>query len=183
MMQDFEKWTLDAIRSEDASFSWLEEYRFEWTKTIQVALSLILDGKSAILITDYDREWFGVYIKRFINKTSNARPLICVLDIEQVYSHFDEISDNQSLDMIEDMLNISLQENYFFWYIGKGEDKRADIAKRKDDSLMWLFDEDTLNAFTMQSNDEKLDIKLLQLFHMFDISLNAALFGEINVSR
>jgi len=80
-MQDFEKWTLDAIRSEDASFSWLEEYRFEWIKTIQVTLSLILSGKTIILITDCDRKWFGAYIKRFINKASNARPLICVLDM------------------------------------------------------------------------------------------------------
>ncbi len=181
-MQDFEKWTLDAIRQEDASYNWLEECRFEWTKTLKIALSSILEGRTVVLITDHDRKWFESYILRNINKATNSRPLICVVSIDQFYSHFDEITMQQSLDMLEDMLSASLKDNYFFWYIGKGDDRRTDIAKRKDDSLLWLFDEEPLNAFTMSSYDKQLDIKLLQLFHLFNTSLNHALFGEIDVS-
>jgi hypothetical protein len=180
-MQGFEKWTLDTIRGEDASYSWLEEHRFEWTKTLEIALSLILEGKSIVLITDHDRKWFEHYILRFLNRSANTRPMICIASIDGLYSHFDEITTPQSLDMIEDMLGVSMGERYFFWYIGKGDNKRADIAKRKDDSLLWTFDEDSLNAFTMKSFDPMLDIKLLQLFHLFDLSLNAALFGEVHV--
>lgn len=181
-MQEFEKWTLDTIRSQGAALSWLEEYRFEWTATIALALESIVNGKTVVLITDHDRKWFETYILRFINKTTASRPFVCVVSIDHIYSYFDEISSSQSLEMIEDMMSISLKNNYFFWYIGKGDDKRADIAKRQDGSLLWLFDEDPLNAFTMRSNDPLLDIKLLQLFSLLDISLNSVLFGEIDVS-
>ena len=44
-MQSFEKWTLDTIRSDGASLSWLEEYRFEWTPIVEFAISQILEGK------------------------------------------------------------------------------------------------------------------------------------------
>ncbi len=84
------------------------------------------------------------------------------------------------IDMIDDMLSISYKDDYFFWYIGKGEDKRVDIAKRKDNSFLWILDEEFHNAFTMKSYDPQLDIKLLQLFTLFNISLSAVLFGEVD---
>jgi hypothetical protein len=179
-MQNFEKWTLDAIRSDGASFSWLEEYRFEWTTIVELAISQIMEGKTIVLITDRERKWFESYIVSSINKLTTDRPIIPIVSIDSIYFHYDDISGAKMIDMLDDMLSITYKEDYFFWYIGKGEDKRVDIAKRKDNSLLWIFDEDFQNAFTMKSYDSQLDIKLLQLFTLFNLSLNAVLFGEVD---
>jgi hypothetical protein len=179
-MQSFEKWTLDAIRSDGASLSWLEEYRFEWTTIVELAISQIMEGKTIVLITDRERKWFESYIVSSINKLSTDRPIIPIVSIDSIYFHYDDISGAKMIDMLDDMLSITYKEDYFFWYIGKGEDKRVDIAKRKDNSLLWIFDEDFQNAFTMKSYDSQLDIKLLQLFSLFNLSLNAVLFGEVD---
>jgi hypothetical protein len=179
-MQSFEKWTLDAIRSDGASLSWLEEYRFEWTTIVELAISQIMEGKTIVLITDRERKWFESYIVSSINKLTTDRPIIPIVSIDSIYFHYDDISGAKMIDMLDDMLSITYKEDYFFWYIGKGEDKRVDIAKRKDNSLLWIFDEDFQNAFTMKSYDSQLDIKLLQLFTLFNLSLNAVLFGEVD---
>ena len=55
---EFAQWSLDAIREEGGSLSWLEEQRFEWTTTTSYALEQILSGKIVILITDEKRKWF-----------------------------------------------------------------------------------------------------------------------------
>ena len=39
---DFAQWSLDTIREEDGSLSWLEEQRFEWSKTTAFALEQII---------------------------------------------------------------------------------------------------------------------------------------------
>ncbi len=179
-MQSFEKWTLDAIRSDGASLSWLEEYRFEWTTIVELAISQIMEGKTIVIITDRERKWFESYIVSSINKLTTDRPIIPIVSIDSIYFHYDDISGAKMIDMLDDMLSITYKEDYFFWYIGKGEDKRVDIAKRKDNSLLWIFDEDFQNAFTMKSYDSQLDIKLLQLFTLFNISLSAVLFGEVD---
>jgi len=182
MSTDFAQWSLDAIREEGSSLSWLEEYRFEWSKTTAFALEQILNGKTIILITDEKRGWLQHYILNALNSISLDRPLIPILSIESIYPHFNSISGGEMLDMLDDMIALSYKEDYFFWYIGKGDDKRSDIAKRKDDSYFWIFDEDFNNAFTLRSYDPILDIKLLQLYRLFDLSLNAAMFGEVDAS-
>ncbi|MBU0633139.1 HobA family DNA replication regulator [bacterium] len=180
-MQDFEKWTLDTIRSDGASLSWLEEHRFEWTTVVELAVSQIMEGKTIVLITDRERKWFEKYILTSLNKLNTDRPIIPIVSIDSLYCHYEDISGAKMIDMIDDMLSMSYKEDYFFWYIGKGEDKRVDIAKRKDTSFLWIFDEDFHNSFTMKSYDSLLDIKLLQLFNIFNLSLSAVLFGEVEV--
>ena len=139
-----------------------------------------MEGKTIVLITDRERKWFESYITGSVNKLSTDRPIIPIVSIDSIYTHYDDISGAKMIDMLDDMLSITYKEDYFFWYIGKGEDKRVDIAKRKDNSLLWIFDEDFQNAFTMKSYDSQLDIKLLQLFTLFNLSLNAVLFGEVD---
>ena len=180
-MQDFEKWMLDTIRSDGASLSWLEEHRFEWTTIVELAISQILEGKTIVLITDRERKWFEQYITLTLNKLSTDRPIIPIVSMDSLYAHYDDISGAKMIDMVDDMLSMSYKEDYFIWYVGKGEDKRVDIAKRKDNSFLWIFDEEFHNAFTMKSYDSLLDIKLLQLFNVFNISLSAVLFGEVDV--
>ncbi|HIP54208.1 MAG TPA: hypothetical protein EYH11_01905 [Sulfurimonas autotrophica] len=181
-MSDFAQWSLDAIREKGGSLSWLEEYRFEWSKTTAYALEQILNGKTIILITDEKRKWFENYILSSINGLLLERPLIPIISIDNIYTHFNNVSGGEIIDIIDDMIALSYKNDYFFWYIGKGDDKRSDIAKRKDESYFWIFDEDFNNAFTLKSYDLDLDIKLLQLYKLFDASLNAAMFGEVDAS-
>ncbi len=181
-MQDFAQWSLDTIREEGGSLSWLEEQRFDWTNPSSHAIEQILNGKTIILVTDNKRKWFESYILSTINGEKLDRPLLPIVSIDSLYQHYSDISGGEMIDMVEDMISLSYKEDYYFWYIGVGDDKRADIAKRRDNSYLWLFDEDFHNAFTLKSYDQLLDIKLLQLFRLFDASLNAAMFGEVDVS-
>jgi len=179
---DFAQWTLDAIREEGGSLSWLEEHRFEWSKTTAFALEQVLSGKTIILITDEKRKWLEQYLLTSLNTASLERPLIPIISIDNLCVHYNSVSGGEMIDVVDDMISLSYKEDYFFWYIGKGDDKRSDIAKRKDNSYFWMFDEDFNNAFTLKSYDKTLDIKLLQLYRLFDSSLNATMFGEVDAS-
>ena len=181
-MPDFAHWSLDAIREEGGSLSWLEELRFEWSKTTAYAIEQILSGKTIILIVDEKRKWLEQYILSNLNSASLERPLIPIISIDNIYTHYNSVNGGEMIDIVDDMISITFKDDYFFWYIGKGDDKRSDIAKRKDNSYFWIFDEDFNNAFTLKSYDSVLDIKLLQLYRLFDSSLNAAMFGEVDAS-
>jgi len=181
-MPDFAQWSLDAIREEGGSLSWLEEDRFEWSKSTAYALDQILNGKTVILITDVKRKWLENYILTSINSLSFERPFIPIVSIDSLYTHFNDLSGGEMIDILEDMISQSYKDDFFFWYIGKGDDKRSDIAKRKDESYFWIFDENFNNAFTLKSYDTSLDIKLLQLFKLFNASLNATMFGEVDAN-
>jgi len=177
-MTPFGSWTLETIRGEGASLSWLEELRFEWLPATQNAITQILESKSVILIIDKEYMWLEKYIVMSINKPSLGRPLIPVVSIDALYPQYSDIIGGEMIDMFEDMLSLSYKDEYFFWYIGRGECKRSDIAKRSDKSYLWIMDENFQNAMTLKSYDKHLDIKLLQLYQLFDESLSAVLFGE-----
>ena len=179
-MQQFIKWTLDTIREDGAMMSWVEESRFEWTTTAAQAVRQIVEGKTIVLITDHDRKWFEHYIASTLNKPSMERPMIPLVCLDKLYPHYDRITGGEMIDMLDDMLELAFKGEYFFWYIGKGDDKRSDIAKRNDNSLLWIMDEDFQNAVTLRSYDPVIDIKLLHLYRLFDKTLSAALFGEVN---
>lgn len=181
-MTDFAQWSLDAIREEGGCFSWLEEQRFDWTTTTSQALEQILCGKTIILITDDKRKWLESYILDNLNGSQMDRPILPIVSIDSMYRHYNSVSGGEMLDVVEDMISLAHKDDYFFWYIGKGDDKRSDLAKRKETSYFWIFDEEYINAFNLKSYDKLLDIKLLQLYRLFNASLNAAMFGEVDVA-
>jgi hypothetical protein len=82
--------------------------------------------------------------------------------------------------MIEDMLNISFNDNYIFWYIGK-ETNLLKFARRKPESFFWIMDTDLSKNFYLKSIDVNLDRKLLDLADIVNESLKAAIFGEIEI--
>jgi len=178
---DFAQWALDSIRDEDVSLNWLEEQRFPWATTTSSAIASILEGRTIILITDTKRKWFENYVLSAINNDKIDRPILPIVSIDNIYQHYDNINGGEMIDILDNMLSLSYKENYIFWYVGKGDDKRSDIAKRRENSYFWIFDDDFHNAFTMKSYDSHLDIKLLQLYKLFNASLNAAMFGEVDV--
>jgi len=172
-MQQLLKWTLDTIREEESSFSWMEEYRYEWAPLVKSAVSQTIEGKTALIITDEPRQWFGNYILNNINDLNKNRPLLpfYLLDIHST----------QSLELFEDMLDISYPNGYYIWYIGKGDHPYTKLSYRNDDSFLWILDEEVQNSFTLRSSDTLLDIKLLQMYKLFDSTLSASLFGDLDL--
>ena len=180
-MNQLQEWTLDTIRNDDPMMSWLEERRFDFVPPTQSSIEQMMQGATVVLITDNERAWFGNYILQNMNAPSQTRPLLPIVNIDSLYPHFNLTRGAEGLDMLEDMLSLSYGENYFFWYVGKGDDSRADIAKRNDKSMLWVLDEEVQNAFMLHSFDKLLDIKLLHLYRLFDKTLSSALFGEIEL--
>lgn len=72
-MQQLLKWTLETIREEESSFSWMEEYRYEWAPLAKSAVSQSIEGKTALIITDEFHDWFAHYILNHINDLKKKR--------------------------------------------------------------------------------------------------------------
>jgi hypothetical protein len=179
-MQQLLKWTLETIREEDC-FSWMEEHRYEWAPLVKSAVDQILEGKTVLLLTDVPRKWFGKYILENINDLQKNRPLMPVFPMAKMFPSLGTLSSTQEMQLFEDMLDLSYPNGYFIWYIGKGNHPFTKLAYRCDDSFLWIMDEEVENSFALRSSDEMLDIKLLQLYKLFDLTLSQALFGELDL--
>ena len=161
--------------------SWMEERRAEWTPLLASKLKFLLDGRTFILITDSDRDWFESYFLKKINIQTNARPILPFVSLKALYPSFENITSKEDITLILDMLSLAFPNGYVFFYIGKNTDKNLQIAKSKDDSYMWLFDEQAQNSFYLNSSDKLLDIKLLSLFKLFDKSVDVVLFSKVAI--
>jgi hypothetical protein len=179
-LKDLLTWTLEAIRSDDTMMSWLEERRYEWAPIVGSAIAKILEGQTVIVMTDERNRWFEEYVVRKINRAGTSRPLLPFFSFDALFPNADTIKSDQDIALLFDMLSLSHPQGAFFWYIGKADHPRARIALRNDESLLWVMDEEMTNSFTLRSYDELIDIKLLQLFRLFDRTLSAALFAEVD---
>jgi hypothetical protein len=179
-MTTFSSWTLEQIRKGGSSMSWMEEKRFEWVPLAASSINRLINAQTFLLITDNDREWFGEYILKRLNKASFDRPLLPILSLASIFPHVDSIKDSEQMALLDDMLSLSFPNGYTYFYIGKGNHPRAKIAKSKDNALKWLFNERAQNSFYMNAEDENLDIKLIQLIALFDKSIDAILFSEVD---
>ena len=180
-MQQLLKWTLDTIREEESCFSWMEEYRYEWAPLVKNAVSQVVQGKTVLIVTDESREWFGSYIVNAINDLSKHRPLLPFYQLVNTFPHLSNFKTSDDIQLLEDMLDISYPNGYYIWYIGKGGHSLTKLAYRNQDNYLWVLDEEVQNSFTLRSSDPHLDIKLLQLFNLFDTTLSAALFGDFEL--
>ncbi|NPA81948.1 MAG: hypothetical protein GXO31_05015 [Epsilonproteobacteria bacterium] len=177
-MKDFATWTLEAIRQDPSHMSWMEEKRFHWLPLAARAINDLLNDHTFLLITDREREWFARYILSKINNFKNNRPFLPILSLGTIFPFVDKIKTNEEMESLEDMLSLSFPNGYTFFYIGKSNNTRAQLAKRKDNSFIWFLDEETPNTFYLPE-DELLDIKLIQLIRLFDKSIDAILFAEV----
>ena len=183
-MQEFLNWTIDTIRDDKLISPWLEEKKYEWTPLVSKLITNILDRNcSVIIIADKEREWFLEYILSNINTPKLNRPFLPFYDFRAFYKQIDSVKSEDDISLIKDMLSISFPSGYCFWYIGRGQDIRATIPKVSKNSFLWLMDEEKQDAFNLRSNDEALDMKLLQMFRLYNKTLSAALFAEINVEN
>jgi len=181
MMKELLSWTLESIRHEKSDFSWMEEYRYEWAPLVKSAVSQMIGGKTVLVVTDERHKWFGRYIINSINDLRKNRPLLPVYNLTDCFPHLREVNSTQELQLLEDMLDISYPGGYYIWYIGKGDHPYTKIAYRNEDSFLWVMDEEVQNSFAFRSSDPLLDIKLLQLYKLFDTTLSAALFGDLDL--
>jgi len=180
-MQEFLNWTIDTIREDKLISPWLEEKKFEWTPLISKNIANILyKNYSVLIIVDKEREWFSNYILSNINSSKLNRPFLPFYDFNSFYKQTDYNS-KHNISNIQDMLKISFPNGYCFWYIGKSLDIRSTLAKITQNSFLWVFDEERQGSINLKSNDEGLDIKLLEMFRLYNKTLSAVLFAEVNL--
>jgi hypothetical protein len=180
-MQQLLEWTLETIRQEPSDFSWMEEYRYEWTPLISNTLKQIVEGKAVLIVTDEQRNWFSHYIINNINAMEEQRPLLPFYRLKNLFPKFDELHTPQEFELLEDLLDISYPNGYLMWYIGAAETSHTQFCYRYDNSFLWIYDEDVPNSFTLKGVDRMRDIKLIQLFNLFDKTLSEAIFGDLDL--
>jgi len=183
-MQEFTNWTVQTIRDDRLIGSWMEERKFDWIPIVsKIIRNVVEKNKSVLVITDDDRDWFLSYCLNKLNSSKNNRPLLPFYDFNNFIKDSDKIITDNDIELIKDLLDISFPNGYIFWYIGRGQHKKSILAKISKNSFLWLFDENRQNSFNLNSEDETLDMKLLQLYRLFDKTLNAALFAQIDVNK
>jgi len=180
-MQQLLNWTLETIRQEESCFSWMEEYRYDWTPLVKSAVSKLLAGQTMLIVTDEESRWFSRYISTKINSLSSGRPLLSCYSLLSVFPNLVSLVTTQEIEILEDMLDISYPNGYFIWYIGKGDHPFTKLVFRSEENFMWVLDEHMPNSFTLRSSDPLLDIKLMQLYKLFNLTIDASLFGELEL--
>ena len=103
-MQQFLKWTLEEIRKDGSTMSWMEEKRFEWVPLAASMLKNLLDGHTFIVITDDDRAWFCHYMLRAINNHHKNRPLLPFLSLQTLYPNLYQVRTKEDIELLENML-------------------------------------------------------------------------------
>jgi len=180
-VQKFLKWTLDHIRKDGSMMSWMEEKRFEWVPLNVSMLKNLMAGHTIVVVTDDEREWFCDYMLRDINRLSKNRPLLPFVSLKSFYPNLKTIKTKEDIELLENMLYQTFSNGFTYFYIGKNSNIKMQIAKRRDDSFIWVMDEQLQNSFFLSSGDENLDIKLIQLYKLLDKSINALLFAEVDL--
>jgi len=183
-VQEFLNWTVDTIRQDRLISPWLEEKKYEWVPLVSKSIvNLFEKSYSVLVVTDNPRDWFLKYILTNINSLKKNRPFLPFYNFKFFYKDLDSVKTENEMNLIKDMLDISFPNGYFFWYIGKSNDVKAILPKFSKNSFLWILDEEIQDAFNLKSADEALDMKLLQMFRLYDKTLSANLFAQIDVER
>ncbi len=180
-MQQLLNWTLNTIRQDESDFSWMEEYRYDWAPLVQSATNKIISGQTLLIVTDKENHWFGSYASNKINSINHNRPFLPIYLLRSIFPNLSTINSTQDIELLEDMLDISYPNGHFMWYIGRGDHPYTKIVYRNDDNFIWMMDDEVQNSFPLRSSDKLRDIKLLQLYKLFDQTIDATLFGELDL--
>lgn len=159
----------------------MEEYRYEWAPLVKSAATQVLEGKTVLVLTDEPRKWFGSYILNKINELNKNRPLLPFYQLGECFPGLQNINTTQDIELLEDMLDISYPNGYYIWYIGRGDHHYTKLAYRSDDNFLWVMDEEIQNSFYFRNSDPLLDIRLLQLYKLFDMTISETLFGDLDL--
>lgn len=159
---------------------WMEERKFEWIPLAQDFTERLINGTSVVVVTDEKYLWFGDYVCKALNKLDKNRPFLPILSFQSFSHLLQDFTQAQDYDLLLDMLNIAFKKEFIFWYIGKTDQKAYKLVKKREDSFLWVMDEEIQNSFFLRSNDSLIDTKLIGLTRLLDQTIDAVLFGEIN---
>jgi len=159
--------------------SWMEERKFEWIPLAQDFTQRLLGGISVVIVTDEKRKWLSDYICKTLNKLEKNRPFLPMISFENFSHLLQDFTQSEDYDLLLDMLNIAFKREFIFWYIGKTSQKAYKLIKKKEDSFLWVMDEEVQNSFFLRSNDELIETKLISLVRLLDKTIDAVLFREI----
>lgn len=177
--EDFTSWTIATIRADDGIGSWLEERKFDWVAVVGNLLNKLINNSTRVIVTcDDEHEWFLKYIMTKLNN-STKRPHLPFFALSTLVNRSINTAEERELAM--DMLNISFDNNFVFWYIGKYDHPNSSLAKMHRGSFLWLLDEEVQNGFTLYSADKNIDQKLLQMYKLFDKSIDAVIANQIEL--
>lgn len=180
-MENISDFVLRTIREDEKNgimCGWIEEKRFIILPNMARMIEHIMKGGSLIVLTDRDRQWFGDYIISFINQPHKGRPFFPITQVKYLHKMIDDNATEggiRGFELISSMLDM-LYQNYRFWYIGK-KNVYANFAKSTDNGWYWIFDENDI----FNSNDERLEYKLISLFKLFDKAIVAAMLNKISL--
>lgn len=180
-MENISDWLLNTIREDEkrgVMSGWIEEKRFLLLPHMVRLITHILQGRSVIVLTDRQHQWFGTYITQHINQHHKGRPFLPVIEITHLRDMIDsnaQGNDMKGFKLISNMLDM-MYGNYKIWYIGK-KSIYATFAKECGDGWHWIFDENEI----FNPTDEYLDYKLLILFKLFDRAILRALLNKISL--
>lgn len=175
---DYLRYLLEVIRDGGAFMSWLETKRLEFGALMAVKFKPLLEGKSFVLLCDEERAWYERYFLQKINAKA-YRPFVPIFSLSNFYPH--KVRNNEDILLLNDLLEVAFPNGFVYFYIGTNADKKCQIARSRDDSLLWLFDEQLQNSFSLHSKDKDLDEKLISLYKLFDKSLDAILFSKVTL--
>ncbi|PAF43499.1 HobA family DNA replication regulator [Helicobacter sp. 11S02629-2] len=185
-MDSINDWILSAIRNQVQAIGtqsgWLEMERIGFTQGLQRTIKHIMSGGTLLLCTDDSLKWFYEYILDRINTAYNDRPFIPIYGLDSSITKLISTRDSKGRkdnDDVYDLLDMSYTK-YAFWYIGNAKNPNANFALNKENGLFWILDEKYEFAFTLDSKDEFLDFKLLQMFDLFHKALFGAIFSNFN---
>lgn len=173
---EFIDFVKEFIRGGGYCMNWLEQRKYELAPLFKSRLNYLLSGKTFVLMTDDKRSWFEDYFLKNIN-SNQSRPLLPFVSMKSLGVDYKNL--NSDVDSLNDLLDIVFPNGYIYFYIGSNGGKMANIAKSKDDSFIWLFDEQLSNSLYLSSNDKEVDIKLLTLFMLFDACVDAVVFSRV----
>ena len=179
-MKDILKWTLDTIRNDSSSMSWMEERRYEWTPLVEEKIIQIIQGASIVIVTDAKRKWLSKYILTTLNDESKNRPFFPIYELDSNFPAIDKLN-SENIEQIEDTYSLSFKDNFLFWYIGVSSHPNLNLARANRNSFLWVMDEEIQNSFFLRSSDDLLDIKLMQMVRLFEKTLDSALVGELEL--
>lgn len=178
-MSDFLRYTLEYIREGGASLAWLESERLKLAPLMAARLKLLIyENKPFVMMCDEKLAWYEDYFLKKINEKL-SRPLVPIFSLGALCKK--KIEKSEDITLLNDLLELSFPNGFVYFYVGSNLDKKAQIAKSKDDSLLWLFDEELQNSFYLSSKDKDLDNKLLSLYKLFDEMLDAILFSRVSL--
>jgi len=180
-MQSLIDWTLEAIRDRGVCFSWMEEKRYEWIPLVRGAIEQTLNGKTCLLLTDNRHRWFSSYVEQQINNEEKLRPFIPLNSINQLLVNIinSESEPGSARDMFLDLLEITYPNGYYIWYVGDMEDPISSYIGNQGNNFIWTTTQGVTDSIRLNSDDTMHDVRLLQLYSLYDKTLSAMMFGEI----